>query len=433
MLCEVLNVTQSCILVCKLGHPNDKYPIPKTKQKIDIKGASYSILRSQFPVQLSYAVTVHRVQGLTVDKAIVLLNNNFFASGQAYVALSRVRNLQDLVLWDYDPNAIKLVPYYNDLLKWCDSVDVIRVPPYNGNPVQYPNREINSVSSEDKQYLLVDELLDYDVMASSPSDTNFVTKQCTKHDLVNSKLDTVKTQLNDKKTGKKRIRSTINKPSGKLKYNKKIPIDIDCEIINTEGVRGPIRTEWPEYRYHQIDETWQRNACSRMGLQFREAFKCQNGGTNVILTSPNLATLHNVDGDGNCLFRTFSYVITGSEQQHIEVRNALVSYMLSIENCLVGYGEDGNYNYLQPFGHTTVQNYIDSHGMNRPGTWGSELEMICLSHMLNTVVYSFGARNNNWEVFAYNFIDRSLTCDYTQKSIYLWFSDSHFKVVTSVM
>ena len=77
----------------------------------------------------------------------------------------------------------------------------------------------------------------------------------------------------------------------------------------------------------------------------------------------------NLSGDGNCLFRALSYVITGSEQQHIEVRNSLLSYMSSIEAYLVGYGEDGHYNYLQPFGHTTVQSYIDSSGMDRSGTW----------------------------------------------------------------
>jgi len=169
-----------------------------------------------------------------------------------------------------------------------------------------------------------------------------------------------------------------------------------------------------------------------MGLQFRKIFCCQCGGTDVNLTRPNLQTLCNVEGDGNCLFRAFSYVITGSEDQHIEVRNALVNYMLLIENYLVGHGEDGNYNYLYPFGHTSVQNYIDNSGMDRPSIWDSELEMTCLSHMLNTIVYSFEAHHNTWQLFAYNFVDRNLRCDYTQKAIYLWFNHSHFKLVTSV-
>ena len=82
------------------------YPVARTKQRIDINGASYSILRSQFPVQLAYAVTVHCVQGLTVGNAIVTLNHNFFASGRAYVALSRIRKLEDLTLWDFHKKTI---------------------------------------------------------------------------------------------------------------------------------------------------------------------------------------------------------------------------------------------------------------------------------------------------------------------------------------
>ena len=63
-MCEILQMTLNCILVCKIGSPQERYPVPRTKQKIDIQGASYSILRSQFPIQLAYAVTVHRVQAL---------------------------------------------------------------------------------------------------------------------------------------------------------------------------------------------------------------------------------------------------------------------------------------------------------------------------------------------------------------------------------
>ena len=56
-----------------------------------------------------------------MKKAVVLLKKSFFESGQAYVALSRVRHLEDLTIWRYHPSAILIL----DFCRCCSNVSMV--------------------------------------------------------------------------------------------------------------------------------------------------------------------------------------------------------------------------------------------------------------------------------------------------------------------
>ena len=74
----------------------------------------------QIPLILAWGMTIHKAQGLTLEKAIIDIGSDLFEAGQMYVALSRLKSLDGLYLQYFNLNNLiinaKVLKFYETLI-----------------------------------------------------------------------------------------------------------------------------------------------------------------------------------------------------------------------------------------------------------------------------------------------------------------------------
>ena len=87
-------------------------PIYEFQKTFPINEKSFQGCHIQFPLFLSWVVSIHKCQGLTVDEIVVDMSRHKgpYQQGQAYVAFSRVKTLEKLHIINYCKKQIKVSP-----------------------------------------------------------------------------------------------------------------------------------------------------------------------------------------------------------------------------------------------------------------------------------------------------------------------------------
>ena len=230
----------------QFDHMSSPCDIEQVKGKFMVLQKFY-VNRTQFPLMLAYAVTIHKCQGLSLDCAIVDLSDKIFADGMAYVAISRLRTLEGLHLVSFDPASIQV------------NVRCLE--------------EINRLRKAYRKDLL---LYDLSVSARKPSKRKLL-GTCSESD----------------------------EPPAK-------------KVARPKTKQGPCKTTESGINnaFHSVDEEWQRETCRQLGLQFEWPNGVSAGSSKTPLTRPDMRKIKKITGDGNCMFRAFSRILTGSERQH---------------------------------------------------------------------------------------------------------------------
>ena len=384
--------------------------------------------RKQFPLILAFAVTVHKCQGLSLDCAIVDLSEKVFCAGMAYVALSRVKQLQNLHLVAFQEEAIKVS------CKCLQEINRLRRI-YRPDLPQYT---VSQQCKTQKKKRTLTGVLEAEAPIAKRSKTNLNTEGSTgcsnskkQLPLVKRKKRTLTDVLEAEAPIAKRSKKDLDteRSTGCSNSRKKLPQQKGksaSTAVSRPTLSRPTvsRSILSRYRYNPISVGLQHQICRQLGLSFVHENRCSPGGAEVQLKTPT--SIKHIQGGGNCLFRALSYVITGCESQHREVRRHITQHLLNEPNCRRLLE-----NYIPEY--STLEEYIQHTHMDREGVWGTTTELLAFCHMASVNIASYNTDEGSYHVLGPGVIEPDrFPQDDSRPTIYIVFTGgNHFNVTLS--
>ena len=145
------------------------------------------------------------------------------------------------------------------------------------------------------------------------------------------------------------------------------------EASNEEHPRKRARKE-TVVEFRPVDADWQEERAA--ALKFSQVCKRHphQKPVQVPITSKPVDPVP-VRGDGNCFFRSISFVLLGEESKHKEIRRLVCDFI-----------DENDAKFFQV---TNCHGYVTEKNMRKLGVWATEVEIFAVATLLNTDMYVF--------------------------------------------
>jgi len=141
--------------------------------------------------------------------------------------------------------------------------------------------------------------------------------------------------------------------------------------------------------YLPVCRDWQENRCIQLGLKFLHGNRNHCMQPTMIGISQAPLAVGRIKGDGNCFFRSIAQTLTGSQEDHDEIRLLITSFMLHNATlptltCLLHSNE-------------SMEDYMQRTRMQSLNVWATEVEIIAAATMLHTAICVFAPSGGTYK------------------------------------
>jgi len=148
--------------------------------------------------------------------------------------------------------------------------------------------------------------------------------------------------------------------------------------------------------------------CQKIGIKFVRQVDCRCNNPKGALEAWLPIKQKRIIGDGNCFFRSLSFIICGDESSHDIMRGLIVSHMIGTL-------------------HSTLKHIYNDEtlGNKRLGDWSTDAEVFGAASFLNVSIHVYSAHLKLWQTFS--------TAVHSEINLYIILECGHFEPVLSLM